>query len=388
MTAALAATAGLATILGLPAVMPSLLQRFGISHGQAGFVVTALWIPHAITQAITGWVAEAFGVQRLLRWTLAGLLVLLATTLLAPTYPALVGLRMVTGLVTGSSFVLATLYAAARSDPATHRRDQSMVGTLSYFGGSVAYAMIAVGLGPGGWRAGYLPALAFGLTALAMAGHGPPVPRRLGPPPTRLPAREAVRVVWVGRIPVLALAHLCSFGVFVVVSSWLTAYFVQASGLSPTGSLFVSAVVLGAGAIGRFAGGAVLGRVRDRSLVMGALVGSGTALAGLALTPPFPLAPALAFVVLACCSLTYGSIFSMALGRRPPGEAGVAVSSVSFLAGLGSSTLPTLMGWLVDRTGSFGPGFGLLAAVSFLAVLVLALLPPRTAPTHARQANP
>jgi len=64
------------------------------------------------------------------------------------------------------------------------------------------------------------------------------------------------------------------------------------------------------------------------------------------------------------------------MARRPPGEAGVAVSAVSFMAGLGGSTLPTLMGWLVDRTGTFAAGFALLAALSLLAILCLAVFPP------------
>ena len=135
-------------------------------------------------------------------------------------------------------------------------------------------------------------------------------------------------------------------------------------------------MVLAAGATGRFAGGAVLGRVADRPLVMGALALSGAALAGLALSPSFPVAPALAFVVLGGCSMTYGSIVAMALGRRPPGEAGVAVSAVSFLAGLGGSALAAVLGWLVDRTGSFGPGFGLLATITCLAIVLLAAFPP------------
>lgn len=161
-----------------------------------------------------------------------------------------------------------------------------------------------------------------------------------------------------------------------MVAVWLTAYFVRESALTLTASLYVSSAVLLAGAMGRFAGGAILGRVPDRALVMLALALSGTALAGLATSPAFPLAAILAFVVLACCSLTYGSIFAMALGRRPPAEAGVAVSAVSFLAGLGGSLLPAMMGWLVDHTGSFGPGFGMLSGLSYLAILFLALLPP------------
>ena len=54
----------------------------------------------------------------------------------------------------------------------------------------------------------------------------------------------------------------------------------------------------------------------------------------------------------------------------------MSVSAVSFLAGLGGSTLPTLMGWLVDRTGTFAPGFALLATLTFLAIVLLAFVPP------------
>ena len=183
-------------------------------------------------------------------------------------------------------------------------------------------------------------------------------------------------MVWVGRIPILALANLCTFGIFVMVAARLTSIFVRESGLNLTTSLYVSAAVLGAGAMGRFAGGAVLGRIPDRPLVMLALALSGAALAGLALSPAFPVAPVLAFAALACCSLRYGSIFAMALGRRPPAEAGVAVSAVSFLAGLGGSILPAVMGWFVDRTGSFGPGFGMLSLLSYAAILLLAAFPP------------
>jgi len=373
--AALAAASANATILGLPAVMPLLLGAFGISHGQGGLIVTALWIPHAITQAATGWVAETLGVQRLLRWTLAVLAILVAASLLAPSYPVLMVLRMLTGVCTGSSFVLAILYAAAHSDPTAHRRDQALVGSLSHGSGAAAYALIPLALGAAGWRAGYMPALLFILSALVLAHAGPAAPPR---PQVviRLPLGEAVRVVWSGRIPVLALAHLCSFGIFVMVAAWLTAYFMREGGLSLTASLYVSAAVLGAGAMGRFAGGAFLGRIPDRALVMLALALSGAALAGLAASPAFPVAPVLAFVVLACCSLTYGSIFAMALGRRPPAEAAVAVSAVSFLAGLGGSILPALMGWFVDHTGSFGPGFGMLSLLSYLAIVLLAAFPP------------
>ena len=85
----------------------------------------------------------------------------------------------------------------------------------------------------------------------------------------------------------------------------------------------------------------------------------------------------LAFLVLASCSMTYGSLVAMALGTKPPAEASLSVSASSFLAGMGGSTLPAIMGWLVDLTHSFGPGFALLAALSLLAIICLVLFPPR-----------
>jgi len=385
-SAALGAASSTVTILGLPAVMPLLLDAFAISHGQGGLILTALWIPHAITQALTGWMAGAIGIQRLLRRTLAALAGLVALSLLAPTYRVLIVFRIATGVCTGATFVLAILYAASHSDPAAHRRDQALVGSLGHVSGALSFAAMPVFLGAAGWRAGYIPALFFILSALGLALVAPPAPAHR-PALGRLPLREAARVVWFGRIPILALANLCTFGIFVVVAAWLTAYFVRESNLSLMASLYVSAVVLGAGAVGRFAGGAVFGRMPDRWLVMLALALSGAGLAGLALSPAFPVAPMLAFLVLGCCALSYGSIFAMALGGRPPAEAGVAVSAVSFLAGLGGSILPPAMGWFVDRTGSFGPGFGMLSLLSMIAIFLLAAFPPGEGTPQARDSG-
>lgn len=189
--AALAAASANATILGLPAVMPVLLDTFGISHGRGGLIVTALWIPHAITQALTGWAAGTIGVQRFLRWTLAGLACLVGLSLLAPTYGVLIGLRMLTGVCTGSSFVLAILYAASHSHPAAHRRDQALVGSLSHGSGALSYAIIPLFLGAAGWRAGYIPALCFILGALVLALVAPPGPARPHSAAVRLPPTSA-----------------------------------------------------------------------------------------------------------------------------------------------------------------------------------------------------
>jgi len=375
--AGIAAAAANTTMLGLPAVLPYLMEGFHLTHGQGGLLISALWIPHAVAQAFSGWGAAALGVQRLLRWTLLGMAAVVAASLAAPSYRALLGLRMLVGVGTGAVFLLGTLYAAAHSDPALHRRHQAVVGSIGYLSSTAAYVIIPWGLAAAGWRAGYFPALLCTLAALVLACLGPGVPARPEPERAALALRVAVGVVWRGRIPVLALAHLCSFGFFMVVGSWLTAYFVEQHGLDPVASLLVSAGVLAAGAVGRFAGGAALGRIADRRLVMTALAVSGVGLGLLALSPPFPLTPVLAFAVLLCCTMTYGSIFAMAFGRRPPNEAGVAIAGVSLVAGVGAAILPALMGWMVDATGSFGPGFALLAGLSGLTTILLGILPPR-----------
>lgn len=373
--AALAAAGVTSAILGLPAVMPDVMEAFRISHAQGGLIVTVLWIGHAVSQALAGWAARAIGVRRLLCWTLAGLGVVLILSLLAPTYPVLVGLRALTGLGIGAGFVLAILYAAEHAGPAAQRRSQALVGASSYVGCAVAYLVIARTQGLAGWRAGNLPSLAFIAGSLALLVSVQPARPDRVDSGARLPLREAWAVVWAGRIPVLAMAHLASFGVFVVVASWLTTYFLLGSGLDRAGTLYVGAGVLTAGAVGRFAGGALLGRVQDRALVMETLACSAVALAGLALSPPFPVALALACAVLACSSVVYGSIVTLALGRRPPAEAGVAVACMLFLASLAGAGLPTAVGGLVDGTGSFAPGFALLAGITLATVAVLPFYP-------------
>ena len=384
--AALAAAASTSAILGLPAVMPQLIEAFGISYARAGLIVTVLWVPHALSQAAGGWWGHTAGVGRLLRWSLAGLAGLLALSLVAPSYPVLVGLRIATGGATGAVFVLAVLFAAEQADPAAQRGPQALVGAAAYVGCAVAYAAIALIQGVAGWRAGYLPTLVFVLCALVLFPAAPPPRAGREAAHARLPLRSAWPLVWRGRVAVLAMAHLCSFGIFVVVASWLTAYFVRRGDLGAAGNLYVGAAVLAAGALGRFAGGALLGRVGDRALVMEALACSGAALAALAFSPSFPVAVALAGLVLAICSVTYGSVVALALGGRPPAEAGAAVAWMLLLSNLCGAGLPAVVGWLVDATGSFGPGFALLAGLTGVAVAALPLH-PQPAPDGAPAAG-
>jgi len=149
--AALTAAASTSTILGLPAVIPLIVEAFRVSHAEAGFMVTALWVPHAVSQLVGGWAATAGSPRRLLCWALAALAMALGLTLLVPTYGALVGARALAGLATGASFTLCIVYAAAHAAPARQRATQAFVGAMSYVGCSVVYAAIALTEGRAGW---------------------------------------------------------------------------------------------------------------------------------------------------------------------------------------------------------------------------------------------
>jgi len=374
----LTAAASTSTIIGLPAVIPQLKEIFRLSHGEAGLIVTALWIPHAGSQLIAGWIAPAVGVRRLFRWTLCASVVALGVTLLAPSYASLLALRTVTGLLTGASFVLAILYAAAHTPPARQRESQAMVGAMSYVGCVVAYAGIAVLLEAVGWRAGYLPSLGFYIAALVLLEVGGWVdekqlaaPGRASTSRVQWQVRQVLSSFCSPRVALLAIAHLCSFGVIIVVASWLTAYFVRLADMGSRASLLVSALVLVAGVLGRVASGRLFGRMSEISLIRGGLTCSGLALFGLAAAPSLSIAPMLAFAVLGCCSLTYGPIVVLALGRSLSEEGARNVGSLTFLATLAASTLPAVIGWLVDRHGSFGPGFVLLGILTASAVVLL-----------------
>jgi NNP family nitrate/nitrite transporter-like MFS transporter len=80
-----------------------------------------------------------------------------------------------------------------------------------------------------------------------------------------------------------------------------------------------------------------------------------------------------------------GSVFQL-LPQRFPNSVGMLTGIVGAAGGLGGFLLPSILGFLKDRTGSFGPGFAVLTILAIVGVATLANLRDHWRRTWPREA--
>jgi MFS transporter, NNP family, nitrate/nitrite transporter len=82
-----------------------------------------------------------------------------------------------------------------------------------------------------------------------------------------------------------------------------------------------------------------------------------------------------------------GSVFQL-VPQRFPDRVGIMTGIVGAAGGLGGFLLPSVLGYMKDRTGSFGAGFAILACCFLAGFLVLVCLKNawrKTWPTDAAE---
>lgn len=76
---------------------------------------------------------------------------------------------------------------------------------------------------------------------------------------------------------------------------------------------------------------------------------------------------------MACLGMGNGAVFQL-VPQRFHAEIGMATGVIGAVGGIGGFLLPTLLGSMKQATGSFGPGFLVLALAAFGALLSLQAL--------------
>ncbi len=180
------------------------------------------------------------------------------------------------------------------------------------------------------------------------------------------------RTVWV-----LTFAHTGTFGLAMLVGTWITAFLYQDLGLSLSTAGSLGSVVLISGILARPAGGFIIdqGWIASRTMIRVSLLSGTLGLALLAL-PDRPIWEALFGLILIgfAFSLPYSAVMNSATASFPesPGSAVGIVGGFSLiLIALGAPA----MGALYAQTANFQLAFGLLSVVSLLIFLLTCLIP-------------
>ncbi len=161
-----------------------------------------------------------------------------------------------------------------------------------------------------------------------------------------------------------------TFGGFVGLASFLTTFFHDQYGLSKIRAGDYTTIVVIAGSFLRPVGGWIADKIGGYRLLLMLLAGVGCSLALISTLPALSLVVPLLFLGMGMLGMGNGAVFQL-LPQRFPERIGVLTGLVGAAGGLGGFLLPSVLGALKDRTGSYGTGLMLFSAAFFVSVLVL-----------------
>jgi len=357
-------------------VLGFIRAEFTLSSADAGMIATAFFAGAATTMLAGGAIADRIGPRPAV--TLGFLLVAvggLGASLMAPSFPALLAWRVLGGLGSGFGFAAGAAYTSSIFDDRGRHLAQGLYGASFLLGSGVTLIYIPVLAGPtGDWR------LAFTVSALAVAAVwvawillAPGEPRV--PAATRARAALAValrdRNTWL-----LALCHMCGFGMAIVVGTWVTLYLVDAFGLPLAAAGLTGSLTLVTGIVARTSGGVILERgVKPIRLIRAGLALAIVGLSTLALAPTLAVAIAGLVVTGLGVGFPYAGVFNGAAASVPTSPA--SAQAIVGWGGLLTAVFgPPLIGTLLDATGSFAAGFLVFAAIVLAVLATTALIRP------------
>lgn len=161
-----------------------------------------------------------------------------------------------------------------------------------------------------------------------------------------------------------------TFGGFVGLASYLSIFFHDQYGLTKVQAGDFTTVVVLFGSFLRPVGGMLADRWGGYRMLLGLFAGIALCLEGVATLPPAPVALGLLVGAMAMLGMGNGSVFQL-VPQRFPDRVGIMTGVIGAAGGFGGFLLPSLLGSIKDRTGSFGLGFAIFGALALSGAAAL-----------------
>ena len=352
-------------------LLPLIMRDLGITPAQAGLLSTVTFLGGGLLAIPIGQLTDWLGAK----WMTAGsLAILLISTLgmaAAPGYGSLLAIRLLSGVGVCASFIAAGHYANAHWSGPRSALAQGLLGGSMQLGIGAAIFVLPFIATHVGWRG----ALALCAVPLVMAlGLWLRWARATAPRRGTVSVRSIFTDAASWR---LGLVNGATFGLTVVLGTWVAVYFVEEFGLALTLAGMFGAQTALLGMVGRPLGGLLIARgaVGARVLIRAMLAGSALALLLLA-WPGRPVGAAIGAVILVgiTASLSYPGMLVLA-SRVRPDATGTVLGVVSTVGSLVVILGAPAIGALFSASGSFSLPFALLALLPAAAVWATAGLP-------------
>ncbi|SEQ48326.1 MFS transporter [Microlunatus flavus] len=374
-----AGVATFALLYSTQALLPVLATRFGVSAGASAWSLSATTLGLAVALLVVGPLSDRYGRTPLIHASvLLASLVGLACAL-APSWPALVGLRLLEGVALAGLPAVATAYLREELHPGSQARAVGLYVAGTAIGGMAGRLLTGAVAGAFGWRWALASAAALGLVCAVVVRVLLPASRQFVPRPAGLHAVLGTARQALSDRGLLALFGIggCSMGVLTVLLN--TVGFRLALdpfhlGLAAASLLFC---VYPVGSLSSALSGRLADRYGRRAVLP---IGCVVALLGVLLTIPASLP--LLVVGLALVIAGFFAVHGVASGWVPARAhaAGLATAQAAslylFAYYVGASVFGALGGQAWNAAG--WPSVVVLAAGLVVVLGVLALVLRRT----------
>lgn len=169
------------------------------------------------------------------------------------------------------------------------------------------------------------------------------------------------------------MIYSLTFGGFVGLASYLSIFFHDQYGLTKVHSGDFTTLVVLFGSFLRPVGGLMSDKLGGYRMLIVLFAVAGLCLGGVATLPPAPVALGLLALGMGMLGMGNGSVFQL-VPQRFPDRVGILTGLVGAAGGFGGFLLPSLLGIVKDKTGSFGIGFAILTALMFTGAGALLFL--------------
>jgi len=348
---------------------PFIGKELHLSAAEKGLLTAIPPLGGAFFRPILGWMTERFGGRR------TGLIGMAVTLLplafgwqLASTFGHFLGLGIMLG-VAGASFAAALPLASGWYPPQYQGLAMGIAGAGN--SGTLLATLFAPRLARAfGWHTVFgiamLPIVAVWLLFFLMAKDGPAARTVKRWRDYRALLREP-DAAW------FCFLYSLTFGGFVGLASYLTIFFHDQYALTPVTAGDLTTIVVLFGSFLRPVGGLLADRWGGYRMLLFLLAGISACLAGMATLPAVQLAMVFLILAMAMLGMGNGAVFQL-VPQRFPTQVGIMTGIVGAAGGLGGFFLPSMLGAIKGRTGTFAIGFavfGVLVLIGSAALLYL-----------------
>ncbi len=344
-------------------------QDLSLTPAQKGLMVAFPLLGGAILRLPAGFLTDYLGPKK------TGVIGLLLTMipliwgwLFAGSFSQILAMGLLLG-VAGASFAVALPLASSWYPPESQGMALGIAGAGN--SGTVLTALLAPRLAAlWGWHTVFglalIPLLVVLAVFIVFAKDSPHQPEPKG-------FQSYLQVLKLSDCWWFNFFYSMTFGGFVGLASYLPIFFHDQYGLSKVMAGNLMALCVFAGSFFRPVGGYVSDRFGGVKVLSILFLAVAALLGAIGMLPSLKWAILFLFFTLLCLGMGNGSVFQI-IPQRFKAEIGMMTGIVGAAGGLGGFFLPTLFGFLKERSGSFGSGFFAFSGLIFLGFLSLVLI--------------